>query len=511
MASTRKALYTAVLLLLPHFAESFIIGKGSSSLRFHSLQKHQATVVECENDLRRDILSATTIEDAEELEMNQGKARLVFEGLCQSGTFKEKIWQKRPFLYSTENSVFAPIPLLKDAFTMQDLQEAVTVDFVEAGRGSFEDGRTGWNMAAVSAPKGKSFQEAKMHFEDVTNALNQKNGTVVFNSAGGFIPKVAALCLEAVNAFRLPAAVNMYITNPGQLTSAPPHTDKQDVFVLQSQGKKRWRVYAPPPPKRMLRADPYSRGKGSDVLELSELGEPLIDAILVPGQVLYVPAGHPHTTDTTFIGDAIADAKPSLHLTVGIDTLIWGLTYANLRLLCLSRNGLDDKLLPTKLDTVEYFSLQEALPFGFLTDSIVNEFKGNGPAMRNALYGTIKEKLLLKMRATEPARWEAMTDQQLTEELNMDESITRIITHYGDVTNLFGELYEDVANKISEAQNDLSFFRSQPYFQQLEKIMEGLYQWGVSGKEKIAASKSSKRRPRTDNENGGGFKIGKRQ
>ena len=78
-----------------------------------------------------------------------------------------------------------------------------------------------------------------------------------------YVQKMAEVCLDALEAFQLPVALNMYVTNPGQRTSAPPHTDKQDVFVLQTQGRKRWRVYAPPPPSRMPRVDPYARGKVS--------------------------------------------------------------------------------------------------------------------------------------------------------------------------------------------------------------------------------------------------------
>ena len=83
-----------------------------------------------------------------------------------------------------------------------------------------------------------------------------------------------------MNAFDMPAAINMYLTDAGQQLSALPHTDKQDVFVLQTQGKKHWRVFAPPPPSAMPKNDPYSRGKSKDVLKLEELGQPLIDVVL---------------------------------------------------------------------------------------------------------------------------------------------------------------------------------------------------------------------------------------
>jgi hypothetical protein len=178
----------------------------------------------------------------------------------------------------------------------------------------------------------------------------------VINSAGGFIPRLAEVCLSAVNAVRLPVAINMYLTNPGQRTSAPPHTDKQDVFVLQTSGYKHWRVFAPPQPSVMFRADPFARGKAKDLLTLEEMGPPLIETTLAPGQLLYIPAGFPHTTDT--INDIPADSAPSVHLTIGVDTLIWGLSYGGLRDIALRRAGLDDKLVPTKLPNEVYWDLQ---------------------------------------------------------------------------------------------------------------------------------------------------------
>ena len=56
-----------------------------------------------------------------------------------------------------------------------------------------------------------------------------------------------------------------------------------------------------------------------DVLELSEMSEPLLDLVLGPGHVLYVPAGYPHTTDTIFAESSLAAQceDASLHLTIG--------------------------------------------------------------------------------------------------------------------------------------------------------------------------------------------------
>ena len=73
--------------------------------------------------------------------------------------------------------------------------------------------------------------------------------------------------------------------------SVPPHTDRQDVLVFQTQGAKRWRVFAPPP--RSKGKDPLNRGKNGDVLGFEEMGPPLLDTVLRKGDVLYVPTGFP--------------------------------------------------------------------------------------------------------------------------------------------------------------------------------------------------------------------------
>ena len=58
---------------------------------------------------------------------------------------------------------------------------------------------------------------------------------VVINSAGCYVRPLAGVCLEVMEALDIPACLNLYITAAGQKTSAPPHTDKQDVFVMQTQ------------------------------------------------------------------------------------------------------------------------------------------------------------------------------------------------------------------------------------------------------------------------------------
>lgn len=222
-------------------------------------------------------------------------------------------------------------------------------------------------MAEVGKARGSSFEEAKLQPEDVLQAMSKKSGTVVFNSAGTSVAPMASVCLDATESFLFPVAINLYLTAAGQQTSAPPHTDKQDVFVLQTQGRKHWRVYAPPPPGRKPQVSPFARGKDKDLLSLDELGPPLIDTVLEPGQILYMPSAFPHTTDTVQgIDDTDGPGEPSVHLTLGVDTHIWGLTHACLREYVLKRLGeqADEQPPAAMKDSAVFMDMNEALPLG---------------------------------------------------------------------------------------------------------------------------------------------------
>jgi hypothetical protein len=184
-----------------------------------------------------------------------------------------------------------------------------------------------------------------MTFVDVQAALEK--GTVIFNAAGAHIPKLAGPCLACADATLLPCALNLYVTTHGKRTSAPPHTDKQDVVVIQTSGSKRWKVFSVPDPGLKPTADVFARGKVDDSLPLYALesnAQLLVDTTLHPGDVLFCPAGYPHTT-STIDDDDDAENETSIHLTLGIDHHIWELDYLQARRLALRRASVTDTAL----------------------------------------------------------------------------------------------------------------------------------------------------------------------
>uniref|UniRef100_A0A7S3JR28 Bifunctional lysine-specific demethylase and histidyl-hydroxylase n=1 Tax=Aureoumbra lagunensis TaxID=44058 RepID=A0A7S3JR28_9STRA len=222
--------------------------------------------------------------------------------------------------------------------------QAARVDF-DLNRG------VGWMNQAIE-------REA---WSEVESALEE--GTVLFNSAGLAFPQAAWACAVATQILALPVGGNIYLTNSGIKRSAPAHSDRQDVFAVQISGYKHWRV-AKPPALTSVQVDPFARGKGDDILHDNEL-DWVLDLILEPGDVLFIPAGCPHETSTAF--DFNSHNKLSTHLTLGaVSGSTWGLSYLTLARLTLSsvdaKGILDDRLL--RRDSSLHDALHQQLPLG---------------------------------------------------------------------------------------------------------------------------------------------------
>ncbi|HEY6742218.1 MAG TPA: cupin domain-containing protein [Lapillicoccus sp.] len=103
-----------------------------------------------------------------------------------------------------------------------------------------------------------------------------------------------------------PVQVNAYVT-PAQNTGFSDHYDVHDVFVLQIEGEKRWRIREPVHPSP-LRDDPWTDHRAA--VEEAATQPPLLEETLRPGDCLYLPRGYLHAA--TALGDV------STHLTIGV-------------------------------------------------------------------------------------------------------------------------------------------------------------------------------------------------
>ncbi|SCE79253.1 Cupin superfamily protein [Micromonospora matsumotoense] len=139
--------------------------------------------------------------------------------------------------------------------------------------------------------------------------LYAAGATLVLQGLHRLWPALVDFARDLGKALTQPLQVNAYLTPPGSQGFAT-HYDTHDVFVLQVDGRKRWRIHPP------VLTDPLERqpwGGRADEVSATADGPAALDVVLEPGDALYLPRGWLHS--------AQAQESRSLHLTVGIRAL----------------------------------------------------------------------------------------------------------------------------------------------------------------------------------------------
>lgn len=404
-----------------------------------------------------------------------------------------------------------------DFFHFPHLAKALEEDFLDAQRGSTNN-RKGWQVAAVSQPTGSSFDDARMTLPQVNAALEA--GTVIFNNIGAHIPRLAGPTLASTDALSLPGALNMYVTAKGMRTSAPPHTDRQDVLVVQMEGAKRWRVFTPPTDGDVKpNADPFARGKGEDSLPLHTLlegregrlgSELLMDVVTREGDILYIPAGFPHTTDTVEESSDV-DYDTSIHLTFNIDTHVWDLDYLAARSAALQRNKVKDALSPQSEN--RYTGKVNQLPQNIrsqLMDALPLEFLDIVPSDSPEFMNGVAKQLATRCKLVD----EATGQSAELPEASYVEALERIHSYGSDILDVHRDMYlaaveegrlrkaeaamtahlkkdDGKVSMTAERMQRLSLFRVRPFFEQIESLKKDLNSWCVSGESITQESSAS--------------------
>lgn len=138
---------------------------------------------------------------------------------------------------------------------------------------------------------------------DLREAYDRGKSVVVMSMQHRWLP-IAALCRGLEAEFHCPVHANLYLTPAGS-QGFSAHYDPHEVFALQLDGVKYWRLYD--------RAEPFPM---ADTVRMPESGLGIPREVrLRPGDLLYIPRGHVH--------DAYTNDQSSLHLTVGINVYRW--------------------------------------------------------------------------------------------------------------------------------------------------------------------------------------------
>ncbi len=216
--------------------------------------------------------------------------------------FFGQYWEKRPLvLHRGDESYYRTVLTLADMdriLSSHDLKHP-TVQLVK-NSASVPPPRYTTTVEVKGVPVGGVIELVKLFAE------YQQGATITIDQLHRSWTPLARLCAAVEQALSHPTQTNVYLTPPSS-QGFSPHYDTHDVFILQTAGSKRWRLYGSPI-QLPLPDNPYPY-PGPDP------GKPSADFVLRAGDLLYIPRGHIH--------DAVTSDSISLHVTLGIKTYTW--------------------------------------------------------------------------------------------------------------------------------------------------------------------------------------------
>uniref|UniRef100_A0A8P0SWS1 Bifunctional lysine-specific demethylase and histidyl-hydroxylase n=1 Tax=Canis lupus familiaris TaxID=9615 RepID=A0A8P0SWS1_CANLF len=211
--------------------------------------------------------------------LNFASPRLLFGSLIapvEPETFFREFWEKQPLVLRRDDPAVAAY--CQALFRLSDLKSL-------CGRGLLY-GRDVNVCRCVKGKKKVLNKAGRVHFLQLRKDLDQRRATIQFHQPQRFKDELWRIQEKLECYFGSLVGSNVYITPAGS-QGLPPHYDDVEVFILQLEGQKHWRLYHPTVPL----AREYS-------VEAEErIGRPAYEFTLKPGDVLYFPRGTVHQAD----------------------------------------------------------------------------------------------------------------------------------------------------------------------------------------------------------------------
>ncbi|MGY1652807.1 cupin domain-containing protein [Geodermatophilus sp. SYSU D01119] len=219
--------------------------------------------------------------------------------------FAEQHWSRRPLLTRAEDTGES----FADLLTLADVDELLSrrglrTPFIRIAKdGAVVDAKR------FTTSGGAGAEVADQVSSDAVLRLFADGSTVVLQGLHRLWPPLIEFADQLAADLGHPTQVNAYITPPSS-RGFSPHYDVHDVFVLQVAGEKHWTIHEPVL-EEPLRTQPWN-DRAAEVAAAAQR-EPVIDAVLRPGDALYLPRGYLHS--------AVALGRTSAHLTIGVHSV----------------------------------------------------------------------------------------------------------------------------------------------------------------------------------------------
>ncbi|XP_006903185.1 PREDICTED: bifunctional lysine-specific demethylase and histidyl-hydroxylase MINA-like isoform X2 [Elephantulus edwardii] len=192
-------------------------------------------------------------------------------------TFFKEFWEQKPLLIQRNDP--AVTTYYQSLFRLTDLKSLCS-------QGMYY-GRDLNVCRCVNGKKKVLNKDGKAHFLQLRKDFDQKRATIQFHQPQRFKDELWRIQEKLECYFGSLVGSNVYITPSGS-QGLPPHYDDVEVFILQLEGEKHWRLYRPTVPL----AREYS------VEAEDKIGKPTHEFTLKPGDLLYFPRGTIHQADT---------------------------------------------------------------------------------------------------------------------------------------------------------------------------------------------------------------------
>ncbi|NXO56242.1 RIOX2 oxygenase, partial [Aramus guarauna] len=191
--------------------------------------------------------------------------------------FFREYWEQKPLLVQRNDPLQAAY--YQSLFQLSDLKELCS-------QGLYY-GRDINICRCVNGKKKVLNKEGKVNYMQLKKDFDQKKATVQFHQPQRFKEELWKIQEKLECYFGSLVGSNVYITPQGS-QGLPPHYDDVEVFILQVEGEKHWRLYKPT----------VHLAREYNVESEDRIGNPTHEFILKPGDLLYFPRGTIHQADT---------------------------------------------------------------------------------------------------------------------------------------------------------------------------------------------------------------------